>query len=74
MAAPVFFPSTAANYVGFFCQHSNMFKLSPMHQSFFNPSQTLTSAPSETRVEMETAPTWWEASSAHAKRALSLVP
>lgn len=40
-------------------------------QRFF--LQTLMSAPSETHVETEPAPMWSEASSARARRALSLV-
>lgn len=44
---------------------------SPVPPFFF--LQTLMSVPLETHVETEPAPTWLEASSAHARRALSLV-
>lgn len=78
MAAPVFIPNTAlpslccfSFWPTFQLIHLN---LPPMDSYFFNHLQTLMSVPSETRVEMEPVPTWWEASSARARRVLSLVP
>lgn len=75
MAAPVFIASTVLPIMFYFANISICLNLLNASISFFfNHSQTLTSAPSETRVEMEPAPTWWEASSARARRASSPVP